>query len=105
MFLYNGTTYAPIRAVCEAAGMEVSYDSATDTVELVTADRVASQKPESSSYITQSRAKEIALADAGVKAANAVFLKGQPGTGMTAVPSTRWSFTAVIRSTTTTSMP
>jgi len=55
--------------------MEVSYDSATDTVELVTADRVASQKPESSSYITQSRAKEIALADAGVKAANAVFLK------------------------------
>ena len=75
VFLYNGTTYAPIRAVCEAAGMEVSYDSATDTVELVTADRVASQKPESSSYITQSRAKEIALADAGVKAANAVFLK------------------------------
>ena len=55
VFLYNGTTYAPIRAVCEAAGMEVSYDSATDTVELVTADRVASQKPESSSYITQSR--------------------------------------------------
>ena len=75
VFLYNGTTYAPIRAVCEAAGMEVSYDSATDTVELVTADRVASQKPESSSYITQSRAKKIALADAGVKAANAVFLK------------------------------
>ena len=75
VFLYNGTTYAPIRAVCEAAGMEVSYDSATDTVELVTADRVASQKPDSSSYITQSRAKKIALADAGVKAANAVFLK------------------------------
>ena len=49
--------------------------SATDTVELVTADRVASQKPDSSSYITQSRAKKIALADAGVKAANAVFLK------------------------------
>ena len=67
VFLYNGTTYAPIRAVCEAAGMEVSYDSATDTVELVTADRVASQKPDSSSYITQSRAKKIALADAGVE--------------------------------------
>lgn len=44
VFLYNGTTYAPIRAVCEAAGMEVSYDSATDTVELVTADRARFSK-------------------------------------------------------------
>ena len=85
VFLYNGTTYAPVRAVCEAAGMEVSYDSATDTVKLVTADRAASQKSDSGSYIGtntntgsyigESRAKEIALADAGVKAANAVFLK------------------------------
>ena len=38
VFLYNGTTYAPVRAVCEAAGMQVAYDSATDTVKLTTTD-------------------------------------------------------------------
>lgn len=34
VFLYNGTTYIPARAVCEAAGMDVSFDSDTRTVEL-----------------------------------------------------------------------
>ena len=75
VFLYNGTTYAPVRAVCEAAGMEVSYNSATDTVVLTTMEQAASQKADSGSYITESRAKEIALADAGVAEADAVFLK------------------------------
>lgn len=75
VFLYNGTTYAPVRAVCEAAGMEVSYNSATDTVVLTTMEQAASQKADSGSYIGESRAKEIALNDAGVKESNAVFLK------------------------------
>lgn len=75
VFIYNGTTYAPVRAVCEAAGMEVSYDSATDTVKLTTADRVVSQNPDSDDYITASKAKSIALSDAGVKEKDAVFLK------------------------------
>ena len=75
VFLYNGTTYAPGRAVCEAAGMEVSYNSATDTVVLTTMEQAASQKADSGSYIGESRAKEIALNDAGVKESNAVFLK------------------------------
>ena len=43
VFLYNGTTYAPVRAVCEAAGMEVSYNSATDTVVLTTMEQAASE--------------------------------------------------------------
>lgn len=47
VFLYNGTTYAPVRAVCEAAGMEVSYNSATDTVVLTTMEQAASQKADS----------------------------------------------------------
>lgn len=75
VFLYNGTTYAPVRAVCEAAGMEVSYDSATDTVELTTMNYAAAQKADSGDYITADKAKTIALNDAGVKASDAVFLK------------------------------
>ena len=78
VFLYNGTTYVPLRAVGEAMGMDVSYDSATKTAILVTADKSAVQQGSStSSYISAERAKEIALADAGVKAADAVFLRAQ----------------------------
>ena len=78
VFLYNGTTYVPLRAVGEAMGMDVSYDSATKTAILVTADKSAAQQGSStSSYISVERAKEIALADAGVKAADAVFLRAQ----------------------------
>lgn len=78
VFLYNGTTYVPVRAVSEAMGMDVSYDSATKTVVLVTADKSAAQQGSSTSnYISAERAKEIALADAGVSAADAVFLRAQ----------------------------
>lgn len=75
VFRYDGTVYAPVRAVCEAAGMEVAYDSDTKTVELTTADRVAADKTDASDYITSERAKEIALDDAGVRESDAVFLK------------------------------
>ena len=78
VFLYDGTTYVPLRAVSEAMGVDVSYDSATKTAVLVTADKsVAQQGGSTSSYISADRAKEIALADAGVQAADAVFLRAQ----------------------------
>lgn len=48
MFLYNGTTYVPVRAISEAMGMDVSFNSATRTVQLTTADRTASQQGASS---------------------------------------------------------
>lgn len=38
VFLYNGTTYVPVRAISEAMGMDVSFNSATRTVQLTTAD-------------------------------------------------------------------
>ena len=78
VFLYNGTTYVPVRAISEAMGMDVSFNSATRTVVLTTADRPASQQGASSAsgnYITVERAKQIALNNAGVKEANAVFLR------------------------------
>ena len=34
VFLYNGTTYVPVRAISEAMGMDVSFNSATRTVQL-----------------------------------------------------------------------
>ena len=75
---YNGTTYVPVRAISEAMGMDASFNSATRTVQLTTADRTASQQgasPASGNYISADRAKQIALNDAGVKEANAVFLR------------------------------
>lgn len=33
-FIYNGTTYLPVRAIAEALGMEVKYNETTNTVEL-----------------------------------------------------------------------
>lgn len=56
VFRYNGTVYAPVRAVCEAAGMDVDYNSATRTVELTTADQLTT-----GDYITEAEAKSIAL--------------------------------------------
>ena len=78
VFLYNGTTHVPVRAISEAMGMDVSFNSATRTVVLTTADRTASQQGSttaSGDYISVDRAKQIALNNAGVKESNAVFLR------------------------------
>ena len=84
VFLYNGTTYVPVRAISEAMGMDVSFNSATRTVQLTTADRTASQQGASSAsgnYISADRAKQIALNDAGVKGTTAQA--APPGTAAT----------------------
>lgn len=74
LFTFDGTTYAPIRALCEAAGMRVDYDSGSRTAKITTGDRALTDDPNAASYITAEKAKEIALNHAGVKAADAVFL-------------------------------
>ena len=75
LFSYNGTTYAPVRAICEAAGMKVEFDSASYTAVLTTQEQYIATDPTASSYITADRAKEIALEHAGISASNAVFVK------------------------------
>ncbi len=72
---YNGTIYAPVRAFGKAAGLTVDYDSATHTAVLETNDYAFSSDPDSGSYISTEKARELALADAGVNANDALFLK------------------------------
>ena len=77
LFNYNGTIYGPIRAVCEAAGLNVTYVADQNTAQLTTSEVALASDPAASTYITADKAKEIALADAGVTAAEAVFLKAR----------------------------
>lgn len=77
VFVYNGTTYAPVRAIGEAMGLDVKFDSANQVVQLTTPDRLLAQSGTSNSYISADRAKEIALADAGLKEGAAIFLKAK----------------------------
>lgn len=75
VFTHNGTAYAPVRALCEAAGMKVDYDSASRTIRITTEDQALASDPKAGTYITADKAKEAALNHAKVKAADAVFLK------------------------------
>lgn len=75
VFLYNGTTYVPVRAISEALGLDVQFDSAARMVQLTTQDRLLNQGGASGAYISADRAKEIALADAGLEKGAAIFLK------------------------------
>lgn len=84
VFLYEGTTYVPARAISEALGLNVSFNSATRTVVLTSKSGTASQGTGTtsqgttqSSYITADRAKQIALADAGLSSSNVVFIRAQ----------------------------
>ena len=75
LFSYNGTTYAPVRAICEAAGLKVDFDSATYTAVLTTQEQYIASTPGTANYITAEQAKRAALRHAGVKAGEAVFVK------------------------------
>lgn len=74
LFEYSGTTYAPIRAFANAAGLQVDYDAKTRTARVETPDYAQRSDPRADSYIGAERAKEIALKDAGA-AADARFLR------------------------------
>ena len=54
LFSYNGTTYAPVRAICEAAGLKVDFDSANYTAVLTTPDRYIASTPSASNYLALS---------------------------------------------------
>lgn len=76
LFTCEGTTYAPIRAICEAIGLSVDYDAASNTAVIKTPEKPAQSAGPGAAeeYITADRAKEIALAHAGA-AAGADFIR------------------------------
>lgn len=61
VFEYNGTTYAPIRAICEAVGLTIDYDDDTRTARITKADAGTPDQ-----YIGETAAKNKAAAHAGV---------------------------------------
>ncbi len=71
--IYNGSTYLPVRAVGELAGMTVYWDENNQTVELT--DGSTSTGTSTGNYIGKERAKEIALADAGLSYSNVTFFR------------------------------
>lgn len=66
-FIYNGTTYLPIRAVGEAVGKEVTWDSATNTVYLgavpASAQQPATPAPASDTAILRQYRNEVGLSE------------------------------------------
>lgn len=86
LFAYNGTIYAPMRAICEAAGMDVSYDTGTRTATLTSpgsGTAAANQSGTagetavtgSGTLIDESVAKANVLKHAGLSADQATFTK------------------------------
>ena len=66
--IYNGTTYLPLSSLGQLLDVNVSWDGATNTVNITDADTA-------SSYIGEARAKEIALNHAGLTAGQVTFLQ------------------------------
>lgn len=98
LFAYNGTIYAPMRAICEAAGMEVTYDNSTKTATLTSPGSDSTTTPSESTssttptvqtgsgaLISESVAKANVLKHAGISADNATFtkVKLERGIGLT----------------------
>lgn len=76
VFTYNGTTYAPLRALAEAYGLEVGYDAENRiaTVNARPAADYASPGTNSSTLIGEENAKSAALSHAKLKAAQVTFV-------------------------------
>lgn len=70
---YNGSTYLPIRAIGEALGLTVNWDSATQTVDLT--GSAVTDSTAGGTYIGGDKAKEIALKDAGYTASQVTMVR------------------------------
>ena len=81
MIAYNGRTYLPIRNVGDLLGLEVDWNNDTNTVILNdnggTSTGTGTNTGTSTGSITLERAKEIALADAGLTASQVTFTQAR----------------------------
>lgn len=71
LFSYNGTVYAPVRAICEEAGMQVSYDQSTRTVSITKPTSSQPSSDKDGALIGEEAAKQAAFTHAGVNASDA----------------------------------
>lgn len=79
VFTYEGTTYVPARALAEALGFQLDYNSATRVVSVTgrgAADLVSSPTvPANENYIGEAKARDAALKHAGQTADGVTFVK------------------------------
>ena len=81
-FIIDGTTYLPVRAIADALGLNVSWNSQTQTVALTTDSGTAGGNAGTVSagdYIGEAKAKSIALDHAGISSGDATFIRVQLG--------------------------
>lgn len=81
VFTYNGTTYAPLRALAEAYGLTVGYDAASNMVTVSAPSSgtapAAPDAPAAGSLISAEDAKAKALAHAGLSAGEVTFIQSK----------------------------
>lgn len=66
-FIYDGTTYLPVRAVAEAVGMDVKWDGVTQTVTLSGGAATTTEKEEDTGLFGTSEKKKASVKGAAVK--------------------------------------
>lgn len=71
-FIYNGTTYLPVRAVGEAVGKEVTYDGSTSTVYLGKSGQVKYLGQQVKAYQTEKAIREETITMAGTDYHNSI---------------------------------
>lgn len=72
-FIYNGTTYLPVRAVAEAVGKDVTWDSSTSTVYIGKSGVTKYLGQQIKAYQMDYYVKEGAVTMGGTKYTNSVF--------------------------------
>lgn len=72
-FIYNGTTYLPVRAVGEAVGKEVTYDGSTNTVYLGKSGTIAYAGQQVKSYQKAGSIYEDTATIGGAKYYNSIY--------------------------------
>jgi len=78
VFVRDGAVYGPIREVCEAVGLDVTWSEGESTLRVTTpADPGRDAAAPAADLLTTEEAKAAALKHAGVGAADAVFLKAE----------------------------
>ena len=77
-FTIDGTTYLPLAAIGRALGLDVAWDSSTNTVVLTSGGSTAGQTPDQSGdYIGADKAKAIALDHAGLTESSVTFVRAE----------------------------